>query len=856
MPLARSAGKVVARVLLATAVLGTAPDAPRAQADADNSQAATRFLEHPSKAMAAAQMRRARQHRQLQRLGTEQARAHAQMPDTMYASTPDPSPPHPLLLDAGAEPTPERSAAGDSARSATRLGYRLGLFPSASRWTQEQGYQGFVRVINRSREAGDVRIDAWDDAGKHRGPVMLAIGARETKHFNSEDLEAGNADKGQSEGIGSGEGDWRLELASGLDIEVLGYIRTRDGFLTAMHDVAPTSEAGHRVVTFNPGRNVNQVSRLRLINPGAEAAEVRIEGTDDAGASSAGAVEFTLAPGASRPLGARELESGEAEGLSGALGTGAGKWRLRVTSVQPVEVMSLLSSPTGHLTNLSTVPDATGSGDDGVAAHGVALFPSASDAQGRQGFVRVVNRSGEAGAVRIDAWDDEGVQADSVMLAIGAGETKHFNSDDLETGNPEKGLEGATGSGAGDWRLELTSGLDIEVLAYIRTEDGFLTAMHDVAPSGGAGHRVVTFNPGRNANQASWLRLVNPGAEPAEVTIEGVDDKGVSPSGAVELSLGAGASRTLSARELESGGRELAGALGTGTGKWRLAVTSDQPVQVMSLLSSPTGHLTNLSTVPHRVELGVEATAEEVFREHISGPIVQGKCIACHVDGGVSGNTRLVFVRASQPEHEARNLRTFETFLAEVDDGASLILNKIQGVAHGGGVQVAAGSDEFAAMERFLELLGEDVTPVTLTPQTLFDTVRMAPTRKTLRRAALIFAGRIPTDEEYAAAQGGADGLRSTCLRHLLMHFCAEQAVVVPKIKALQRSSLDIGRNVIDTCMVSRVLVFLRWRAYHWIHVPAPVQPKARRRLRAEPSPDCRERLGPCQEALTRSYPP
>ena len=51
---------------------------------------------------------------------------------------------------------------------------------------------------------------------------------------------------------------------------------------------------------------------------------------------------------------------------------------------------------------------------------------------------------------------------------------------------------------------------------------------------------------------------------------------------------------------------------------------------------------------------------------------------------------------------------------------------------------------------------------MTLTPQTLFDTVRMAPARKTLRRAALIFAGRVPTQKEYAAAQGGGDALRST----------------------------------------------------------------------------------------------
>ena len=279
-----------------------------------------------------------------------------------------------------------------------------------------------MRVINRSDDDGEVRIDAWDDTGEHAGAVTLAIEANETKHFNSEDLEAGNTEKGLEGSTGPGEGDWRLELTSPLELEVLGYIRTEDGFLTGVHDVTPSSEVGHRVVTFNPGRNVNQASRLRVVNSGAEAAEVRIEGMDDKGESSDDAVEFTLVAGASRMLTAQELESGEAQGLGGALGTGNGKWRLLVTSEQPIEVMSLLSSPTGHLTNLSTVPDNTGSGEDGVtAAHGVALFPSASDRLGRQGFVRVVNRGDQAGAVQIDAWDDEGTHRGPVTLAIGAG---------------------------------------------------------------------------------------------------------------------------------------------------------------------------------------------------------------------------------------------------------------------------------------------------------------------------------------------------------------------------------------------------------------------------------------------------
>ena len=123
-----------------------------------------------------------------------------------------------------------------------------------------------------------MRIEAFDDAGMAHGPVMLSLGAGETVHFNSDHLEGVKAHKALSEDTGAGEGDWRLELSSALDLDVLSYIRTKDGFLTAMHDVVPSSETGHRVAIFNPGSNANQVSRLRVMNPGEANARVRIEG--------------------------------------------------------------------------------------------------------------------------------------------------------------------------------------------------------------------------------------------------------------------------------------------------------------------------------------------------------------------------------------------------------------------------------------------------------------------------------------------------------------------------------------------------------------------------------------------------
>ena len=102
------------------------------------------------------------------------------------------------------------------------------------------------------------------------------IGAGAATHFNS-DLEAGSARKGLPDGVGPpGAGIWRLELSSLLDIEVLSYARTSDGFVTSLHDTAPAAAGVHRVVFLNPGRNVDQVSRLRLINPGTEDAFVTI----------------------------------------------------------------------------------------------------------------------------------------------------------------------------------------------------------------------------------------------------------------------------------------------------------------------------------------------------------------------------------------------------------------------------------------------------------------------------------------------------------------------------------------------------------------------------------------------------
>ena len=217
----------------------------------------------------------------------------------------------------------------------------------------------------------------------------------------------------------------------------------------------------------------------------------------------------------------------------------------------------------------------------------------------QQGFVRMINNSNRAGEVDITAIDDYGNSFGPISLSLEPRAAAHFNSGELENGNPVKGLSGGVGNGRGNWRLELTTDLEIEHLAYIRTVDGFVTNMHEVAAETEAGsnrYHVPFFNPGKNRDQESKLRVINPGSSPATIDITGVDDDGRAPPlGTVRLTLDAGNARTLTASELENGSSKFTGRLGAGEGKWRLSVSADHPILVMSLLELPQGHLTNLS---------------------------------------------------------------------------------------------------------------------------------------------------------------------------------------------------------------------------------------------------------------------
>ena len=151
----------------------------------------------------------------------------------------------------------------------------------------------------------------------------MSLGAKETVNFNSTDLEEGNAflsGRGRKR-----EGNWHLQITTELNIEPLAYVRTRDGAVTSLHDVAwEISPQRYYVPLFD----ASSQSHLRLINPADIEVMVKIAGLDDQGElSPEGEARLTLPPRAACTVSALELESGEIQGQclsasSGALGDG------------------------------------------------------------------------------------------------------------------------------------------------------------------------------------------------------------------------------------------------------------------------------------------------------------------------------------------------------------------------------------------------------------------------------------------------------------------------------------------------------------------------------------------------------
>ena len=697
--------------------------------------------------------------------------------------------------------------------------------------------EALLRIANRSPSPGTATLHRA--GGTPLESLALRLEANAAVTLTASDLEFGNPAKGLAQGFGTTSGNRRVTVRSQLDLDVLSYVRSPNGTVSATHDTAPRTAPNRHVVAMFPARTGDAEGRLLLTNRSHRPATIHIKGVDDEGRASQPAT-LTLPANTSRTLTSAQLAWGAPE-LDGWLGAGRGHWRLSVWSNAPLEATALLASSSGHIANISaassspwasgTAPqpigDLNGDGKDDVLLRHVdgrwMYYPM-------NGRTPIESQRGTVALERSANWqlagigDMDGDGKDDVLLRHTDGRWKGYLMDGKTvldsgsiTGLPTDPVWNVAGLGdlGGDGKTDvvlrhpdgqwLHAPLDgLTVAPNIAVEPNLTKSakwsVAGIADLNGDGRDDILLRhedgrwhyypmngslsgPGRGSvsgvTQSLDWRLAGLG----DLNGDGRDDillrhvegrwtyhpmngrNVMAGKGGVSLTPNT-AWRMAGVGDLNGDGNDDA-LLRHEDGRWTYYPLDGRTILAghgtAGITRNPDWSTKGPEPSPDEAEADApddpDETAESVFHASIAS-IVETKCATCHREGGVSGNTRLVFAAGSN--RQTANLATFEDFLATVDEGAALILNKVQGVSHGGGIQLAAGTEGFAAMERFLALLqgGPDGGP-SVTPATLFDGVKMEPARSTLRRAAIVFAGRIPTGAEYDSIKtGGIASLR------------------------------------------------------------------------------------------------
>ncbi len=252
-------------------------------------------------------------------------------------------------------PQIERWMSPEAVQQPTRLTHLPLLTPAS--WYP--GTRGIVRIVNSTDNHGTVTVHAIDDTGTRFDSTDIQLGPREASQFSSADLE---------DIVGTGEGFWRLELSSILDIRAQAFMRFVDNNLAPMHDVIPLYNKNddgywYHANKFFPAKHATHVSWLRLINPTARTLRVDMVSAPDRGGDYSyfhenRSVWINLRPHASVWLSSDDLEEG-VSGLRGRLGALTQGHHLFIRSSQPLWAMNLMRNPTGRFFNISTaqIPD-------------------------------------------------------------------------------------------------------------------------------------------------------------------------------------------------------------------------------------------------------------------------------------------------------------------------------------------------------------------------------------------------------------------------------------------------------------------------------------------------------------------
>ncbi|PCJ22472.1 MAG: hypothetical protein COA96_14420 [SAR86 cluster bacterium] len=165
------------------------------------------------------------------------------------------------------------------------------------------------------------------------------------------------------------------------------------------------------------------------------------------------------------------------------------------------------------------------------------------------------------------------------------------------------------------------------------------------------------------------------------------------------------------------------------------------------------------------------ATSFDLFTSNISQPIIQTRCVLCHTSTGVASDSALVYANSSQAGYLTTNYNTLLNYIENAPNGANFILSKPQGLTvHGGGVQLTPSSEELSQWTEFVSAVQTEIinNGQGSNSQGIFAAVSTLTSKATLRKAAILFAGRIPTDAELNNVTNATDAELRDSIRALM----------------------------------------------------------------------------------------
>ncbi len=161
--------------------------------------------------------------------------------------------------------------------------------------------------------------------------------------------------------------------------------------------------------------------------------------------------------------------------------------------------------------------------------------------------------------------------------------------------------------------------------------------------------------------------------------------------------------------------------------------------------------------------VGSDCVSNEKFFEDEVQPILQANCQSCHNVSGEAKSTGFLLQTSAAPDYLEGNLAIFSKMSKLRFEGDPWILLKPTGrMDHQGGVRFQVESPEH---DTFLEMIERIDDPEVCEDDgdivgDFFTGVHLHDAPETLRKAAILLAGRVPTAEELAAAEeAGIEGL-------------------------------------------------------------------------------------------------